>query len=397
MKSVKSFSWIVFIILCIAIMLPSFAQYQLSPISPELTGLFGLSQAQYSSIFSAPMIPAVVLSLFAGIMVDRFGYKAVCLLAFVITFAGLVLRIFVYDYKGFLITMIMTGFTACILNASAPKVTSVLFKDKAPVFIGILLAASTLGMTAAMASGASFHSLKAAFAFPAVICALVIAAWFWVIKKAPSAKNVEEHIKISESLKNVLKCRDVWLVGLALFFNMGCLTTLSSFYPAALVSERGLSQSASGLLSSLMLAGNFAGSIILPIIIKKIRFKRILLIALSVMCGVLIMISWHFTSFFAIAVSFIFTGAVIGGGLTSAVGLPLKHPSIGVKYAGTSGGVVATMQLLGAVILPTYVFIPVSGGNYNTLFIIAGLCMLLYALLTGLVSNCCYENASSGL
>ena len=43
--------------------------------------------------------------------------------------------------------------------------------------------------------------------------------------------------------------------------------------------------------------------------------------------------------------------------------LPVMFPEIGPKYAGTAGGLAVTLELLGAVIIPTYIIVPLGGGN----------------------------------
>ncbi len=53
---------------------------------------------------------------------------------------------------------------------------------------------------------------------------------------------------------------------------------------------------------------------------------------------------------------------------------------IGLRYASTAGGVVATMELLGAVVLPTYVVIPLCGGSYTAFFVAGGILLLCSAL-----------------
>jgi len=66
---------VILLIACIAMFSPNYAQYQLSPLAPCLMTDLGISNTEFASIFSAPMIPAIFLSLGAGILVDRFGAK----------------------------------------------------------------------------------------------------------------------------------------------------------------------------------------------------------------------------------------------------------------------------------------------------------------------------------
>lgn len=61
---------------------------------------------------------------------------------------------------------------------------------------------------------------------------------------------------------------------------------------------------------------------------------------------------------------------------------PMLLPEIGPAYAETAGGMIATLQLLGAFIIPAFIITPLAGTNFSMLF---GLSSLFYALL-GVVS-----------
>ena len=90
----KNTKWLIFIIVCLAYMPGSYAQYQLSVLAPELMQSFGLSTSQFSSLFTAPMIIAIFLSFAGGIISDKVGSKKVVSLAFLVAVAGLIGRIF---------------------------------------------------------------------------------------------------------------------------------------------------------------------------------------------------------------------------------------------------------------------------------------------------------------
>ena len=66
----------------------------------------------------------------------------------------------------------------------------------------------------------------------------------------------------------------------------------------------------------------------------------------------------------------ILTGIAIGGNIPLAMGDIINFKGIGPEYVGTASGLVATIQLIGAVVLPSYVLIPIASGNFNTLFIL---------------------------
>ena len=67
--------------------------------------------------------------------------------------------------------------------------------------------------------------------------------------------------------------------------------------------------------------------------------------------------------------------------LRLAMGDIINFKGIGPEYVGTASGLVATIQLIGAVVLPSYVLIPIASGNFNTLFILAAACMAISAVL----------------
>ena len=68
---------IIFIVFSIAFALPNYAQYQFSPLGPQIIERFGLTAMQFNSIFTSPMLPAIFTSIISGMLVDRYGYKPV--------------------------------------------------------------------------------------------------------------------------------------------------------------------------------------------------------------------------------------------------------------------------------------------------------------------------------
>ncbi|NLV31459.1 MAG: hypothetical protein GXY47_09915, partial [Acidobacteria bacterium] len=49
-------------------------------------------------------------------------------------------------------------------------------------------------------------------------------------------------------------------------------------------------------------------------------------------------------------------------------------------YAGSAGGIIATVQVLGAVVVPTFIITPLAGTNTTMLFGLAAICMVLMTL-----------------
>lgn len=60
---------------------------------------------------------------------------------------------------------------------------------------------------------------------------------------------------------------------------------------------------------------------------------------------------------------------------------PALLPEIGPKYAGTATGIIATLELIGAVVIPTYIITPVAGTNFKLYFFMAGATMIICAFV----------------
>ena len=86
---------------------------------------------------------------------------------------------------------------------------------------------------------------------------------------------------------------------------------------------------------------------------------------------------WKIPGVVMLGVCLCLTGTFLGGMIPTLMGIPVQLPKIGAVYAGTAGGIIATIQIVGAVMLPSYVLVPAAGGQLEMLFLLAGGCMLL--------------------
>ena len=68
---------------------------------------------------------------------------------------------------------------------------------------------------------------------------------------------------------------------------------------------------------------------------------------------------------------------------------PVLLREIGPKNAGTAGGFIITLQLLGCVVVPTYIIVPLGGGNVTTYFILGTVCFLLAAVICLIFMKTC--------
>jgi NNP family nitrate/nitrite transporter-like MFS transporter len=82
---------------------------------------------------------------------------------------------------------------------------------------------------------------------------------------------------------------------------------------------------------------------------------------------------------------FMVIAMIVAGFLQSALipmflSLPMLLPEIGPRYAGSAGGIISTLQVIGAVVLPTFVITPLAGPNATILFGLEAICLALIAI-----------------
>jgi len=371
---------VILLIACIAMFSPNYAQYQLSPLAPCLMTDLGISNTEFASIFSAPMIPAIFLSLGAGILVDRFGAKKVLGIAMLISSGGLGLRLMANSYTSLFVSMVLVGFSALFLNASGPKILGAWYPpSQIGVSLGVFFAVSTMAMAIGMGTTAMLPSVQSAYWLSFIIGLLALSLWLFFMK---SPEQLDDNLHqtpsqpIRHSLKVVLNSGPVWIVGLCLMLIMGGNLIISSFLPTAL-GQRGIDPVTAGAISSAFMLGSLAGCLLTPALASKFRKLKLLLFILGLIAAIFETFAWQAPIGSVLWLTLFLTGLTLGGMIPLLVSLPIRLPAIGPQYAGMAGGLTATLQLLGAVILPTRLIVPLAGDSMSFIFLGGGICLFL--------------------
>lgn len=377
---------------CTTLMLfvPNYSQYQLSPIAHLIMPAYDLDATQFSILFSSTMIAGILLSLVAGLLSDRFGVKRVVGIAAIISVTALIGRIFAPNFATLFVCMALAGVVATFLNANLAKIMGSWFPpEKVGLAVGIGLAGATFSMAIGLGTSALFPSLKAIFTFTAVVGLIALVAWWLFFKDGPGSMQASPETEaegaplaqpsLSECLKVVLKSRNVWLIGIALGMDMAATMCIVTFLPQVLQATRGFDPTAAGALSSVVTFGNLAGSILAPIILARVgRFKPVAIV-LAIISALGTAFAWQLPDGPFMLVCFFLTGFALSGLMTVLVSAVVLLPEIGPVYAGTAGGVGATLQLFGAVVIPSYILMPILGENWPVFYGIGGILCIVAA------------------
>ncbi len=379
----RNYRWVILFIMAIGVFGPNYTQFQLSPLAPQIIETFGLTNLEFSSVFTSPMIPAIIFSLIAGLLVDKYGAKKIIAIALLVTALGTIWRIWTDSYLTLFVSMFLTGIGITFLNANGPKIIGSWFPpEKVGTMMGIFLSAATLGMTLGMGTTAMLPSIKSAYIIAAIISVMALLLWVLLMKSPPTVGTQESsNDGILGSLKVCLKSRNVWITGFALLFLFGLNLSISSFLPTAL-GQRGVDPIASGVYASMVTFGNLTGCLIMPMLAAKLGRNKPIILTMALIGAIGGAFAWLAPVGLLLYGALFTTGVAIGSLMPILVSIPIQLPEIGPKYAGTAGGVVSTLQLLGAVTIPTYVAAPIAGDNFHLFFIIGGLSAFLTFLLS---------------
>ena len=381
----KSLKRMVIIIASIGLFSPNYTQYQLSPLAPDIIATFQLTLSQFSSIFSAPMIPAIFIGLLSGLLVDKYGMKTVIGIALIIAAVGSCLRIFAVNYTTLYSYMIMVGMGATFLNPNSAKIVGSFFPpEKVSSKVSILFASATLAMTIGFATTAFFPSIKSAFIVAGAISVLAAGLW-WIFMKEPNkiketVNNKMQTISMKEGLLIVIKNKPVWIIGFCLFGILACNVAMNSFLPTALI-QRGIDQVTAGMYSSITTIGYLVGCLTAPIITTKLGKMKPVLFVMGIIAVLGAGFAWQLPEGILLGAGLFIAGGAMSGMMPLLFSIPIQLPEIGAKYAGTAGGFTSTLELLGAVLVPAYIITPIAGSNMTLYFILSGACMAIVSVL----------------
>ncbi len=371
----------------------NYGTYQFMAIPARIYEAFHLSDMQFSSLNTAPMIPSLFLSIVIGMLVDRFGIPKIVGIWLILATAGFALRCFAESYPVMLIAMALSGSGCMIVNANIAKLASSLYPmDKVGKVVGILMGGANASIAVAFATTALIPSLRVILLIPAVASLLLAVLWMLFAKESLFAENKapeEEKPRILESLKLCLRSRSLWLAGFSLFLLLGGSMVMSNFHVAALTTLKGYSESLAGSFNSVLMVGSIFGSVFLPIFVTRKPERA----PITVFCMLLIAAVTTY-GMIALPAAGIYICAFVHGALRSGtiaalMMTPVLLREIGPRNAGTAGGFVITLQLLGAVVVPTYIVVPLGGGSPLRYFILATVAMLLAAVVTLVFMKTC--------
>lgn len=390
-KKETKYGWVLVAIVVLGTFTYQMLQYQLSVVQSTIQSTYGIDEAAYSSLFNSPMWPAVFCSIILGLLIDRYGCKLAVALCMLVSAIGGIGHSFAGSYSLMYVTVLMTGFGATAINVASGKLFSSWLPPKLfSVGMGCFLSASTVGQFVAQSTTNLFASLSPAFWTSGLLCALVFIAWLLLGKDQRPAQGQDkvEGAPIGETLKVCLTSKNNWLCAVGLFFILGGQVLCNAFIHGCKVSQ-GMDPVSAGLLVSTISAGNLCGSLFMPMFAAKTGRDKPFIIVFAIVCAVGYAFAWRLSGIANYVVFFVM-GLCSSALMPFFFSMPVKFKDVGPRYAGTATGIVFTLELAGALVLPGLV-VPAcmtgAGIDYTRFFLIDGAAFIVVLLIIFFLSE----------
>lgn len=385
----SSYRWIILLLTFLPCFMMSFCQFQATPYAAELMQKLSLTEQQYATIATAPMLVGVFLSLVAGSLADKLGVKRVVLISLIFTTIGAVCRAFAPNYIILLMVTILMGVGGVVISANNAKLMSAWFSpQEIGIAIGVVLAAGNGGTVLAMFLGKRLSpDVSIAFLYGGIVFAVLTILWMIFIKERKS--DVPQTLpgeKDGMKMGGVLKCGRMWLAAAGAAAYMGVNITVSALLSPGLVAK-GVTAEAASTTVIIFSVVALAGSIIMPGMINRLANTKITCAVLSLLTGVSLYMAWSVGADIIRNILIAVCGIAIGGLLPTIMSLPTILPEIDPAQIGAAGGLITTVMMGGAFLIPSYIITPLAGGINDTAFMIASLCAVILAVIFVILPN----------
>ena len=312
----------------------------------------------WGTLWSAVSLGALLGSLPAGALGDRFGVRWVVGLGALALAAALALRALSGGFAAMAVAMALFGVTLAVVATNLPKAIGLWFpRGELGLANGIALGGNGAGQGLAtfaapllLAHVGGWRGLTLGIACAVVALALVWSASVRDPARAPEVAPAAPPASIFAGLAAVLRVRDVWLLAASYLFFLAGYIGVVGYLPTYLVAEQGLAPAEAGAMLTVVLAAYVVGSLVLPTLSDRLGRRRWVYISGVLVAGAMIFASAVFVGAPLVAVMIVW--GVSAGSIALAFVVPLELASVGPALAGSAVGATLMAGYLGGFVSP---------------------------------------------
>jgi MFS family permease len=295
--------WLVLAVVLFGSVAAVIAQFAAPPLMPLLMAEFGIDIAQASTLMSVFSVTGLVLALPAGVILGRFGPVTTGAVALGSVVLGSVIGALAPDYTILLASRLVQGVGVGLIGVTAPAVVAATFPpERRGTPMGIWatwLPVGGLLMYNVAPFLAAGWGWRAAWWFSGAVALAGCVLWVLVLAgatlgRAPGPREAVAADAAANApggggapgrtdaeggpaplrVPFVPRGRDVWLLAATFGLVAVAFGGFNTFLPTFLVSERGMDVASASRISSLVLLGSLAGSLVSGVVSDRIGSRR---------------------------------------------------------------------------------------------------------------------------
>lgn len=324
-------------------------------VSPQTQDIFHVGLGQIGLISAVWPLVFIPLSMPAGLLVDRWGFRKT------VTLGGGLIMVFSWlriisgtDFTSLFVFESLAAIGQPFIFNSISKLSGDWFPSgEQTVANGIGTMGQIVGMVIAlvlvpiMVPNAIYGELRNNFLVVSAIATASFVIFISFARDGPAAEaGVHPHEEgIFGQMKSLVSLRNIVILMVLFFIGVGIFSGLVQWIEAILFS-RGVSSLYGGLTGAIMLISGIIGMVVVSMLADRYRRLKSILIINTLIAGVfLLLFSFRVDFTYYVAIS-----AVIGFFLLSLapVGLQLSLETAGEERAGTAAGMVWLTSQVGA-------------------------------------------------
>lgn len=242
MKQTSSYRWVMLALCALTpvcvVTLPSMS---LPPLFATIGQDLGLSLVEIGAIWGAGSFAGIFFALIGGTLGDRFGTRATLFTTCLLTGVFGLARSFAVDFATLLIAALLYGVFLAIIPVMLFKVASQWFPAER---LGMASGVISAGFAAGLMLG---PLLSTSLILPALggwrqvlvfygVVAIIFSLLWLVIHPAehPMESGRKPHVSLGESLRHVMRLRNVWIIGIGGLGINACFQGFTGYLPTYL-------------------------------------------------------------------------------------------------------------------------------------------------------------------